>query len=216
MGAAALVLVHGLWMRPWVMRPLGWRLRRAGFVCHFFAYDSVREPLATALARLHRAIDDMDAPVGVLGHSLGGRLAAAVDHPRVVRALALCTPLRASRAACALAARPWGRRLGGEGLRALLDPAPPAPAGLSVAALAGTAGHGLGRLLADLPRPHDGTVAVDETRAPWLADHGCLPISHSTALTSGAVARAAAHFFRHGTLPRPPVTPLSGLIPRPR
>jgi len=210
-GTPALILIHGLWMRPWVMRPLGWRLRRAGFACRCFAYDSVREPLAAALARLHRVIDELDAvAVGVLGHSLGGRLAAAVDHPRVGRALALCTPLRASRAACALAARPWGRRLGGEGLRALLAPAPPAPVGLAVAALAGTAGHGLGRLWADLSRPHDGTVAVDETRAPWLADHGCLPISHSTALTSRAVARAAAHFFRHGALPRPPVASCPG------
>jgi len=206
-----LILVHGLWMRPWVMGWLERRLRRAGFACRGFAYDSVREPLEVALARLQRRLDTLEAPVaGVLGHSLGGRLAAAVEHPRVRRALALCTPLQASRAARALAARPWGRRLGGEGLAALLEPAPPAPAGLAVAAVAGTAGHGLGRLLTDLPRPHDGTVAVDETRAPWLVDQGCLPVSHSTALTSRAVAAAAAHFFRHGRLPRPPVAPCPG------
>ncbi len=200
----AVVLVHGLWMRPWVMVPLARRLRRRGFECCCFGYHSVTEPWSAAVARLQAAVAACRATeVFLLGHSLGGRLALAVSDPRLRRVLLLGTPLTASQAALALRRRGWGRRLGGVGTAVLSRPAPAPPPGVAVAAVAGTGGHGLGRLLAPLAPPHDGAVSVAETRAPWLVDHGCLAASHSALLFSRAVAETAAGFFASGRLPRP-------------
>jgi hypothetical protein len=68
--------------------------------------------------------------------------------------------------------------------------------------VAGTAGVGLGRVVAPgLPRPNDGAVAVAETRLPGAAEHLCLPISHSGMLISGDAADCAASFFRDGYFP---------------
>ncbi len=199
-------LIHGLWMRPWVMGYLARRLARRGFRCHRFAYHSVTEPWAAVLSRLQAAIAAVEAAeVFILGHSLGGRLALAVSDPRLRRVLLLGTPVSASRAASALRRRGWGRRLGGVGAAVLCRPAPAPPPAVAVAAIAGTGGRGLGRLLTRLPPPHDGAVTVAETRAPWLVDHGCLAASHSALLFSRAAAEAAAGFFAAGRLPRPPV-----------
>ena len=59
--------------------------------------------------------------------------------------------------------------------------------------IAGTRPRGLGGLVARFDEPHDGTVAVRETRAPGLADHLLLPASHTGLMFSAdAVARAAS------------------------
>ena len=57
----------------------------------------------------------------------------------------------------------------------------------------------LGMLVApELPEPHDGAVAVEETRLPCARDHIVLPVSHSGMLLSQAVAEQAAAFLRDG------------------
>ena len=46
--------------------------------------------------------------------------------------------------------------------------------------------------------PHDGTVSVDETRSPALADHIVVQASHSGLLLSTDAMRQTAGFLRHG------------------
>ena len=46
------VLVHGLWMRAWVMTWLAWRLRRCGFRTVALSYPSVRADLTENALRL--------------------------------------------------------------------------------------------------------------------------------------------------------------------
>ena len=72
------------------------------------------------------------------------------------------------------------------------------PGDREIAAIAGTSSLGVGRLFADLDKPHDGTVAVAETKAPGLADHLELPVSHSGLVLSRKVADAVDCFLRRG------------------
>lgn len=68
--------------------------------------------------------------------------------------------------------------------------------------IAGDAGHGLGQLICDLPRPHDGTVAVDETRLDGASEHIVLPVSHLSMLVSRAVAEQVVSFLSNGYFER--------------
>jgi hypothetical protein len=53
-------------------------------------------------------------------------------------------------------------------------------------------------MLGRLPGPHDGTVAVAETRLPGATDHVVLPVTHFSMLTSRAVADQVVAFLRRG------------------
>ncbi len=65
--------------------------------------------------------------------------------------------------------------------------------------IAGTRGHGLGRLIApDLPQPHDGVVALAETVIPGVTRRIELKIGHTEMLLSREVARQCCAFLRSG------------------
>ena len=64
--------------------------------------------------------------------------------------------------------------------------------------IAGCVPRGLGALVAGFTEPHDGTVAVSETRAPGLADHVVVEASHSGLLLSAEAIGQAAAFLRAG------------------
>jgi hypothetical protein len=80
----------------------------------------------------------------------------------------------------------------------LLDGAPPWSGERELGSLAGTVNMGLGRLVTRLPDPADGSVTVAETRLPGMADHICLPVSHTTMLFAPAVAAQVCAFFAGG------------------
>ena len=64
--------------------------------------------------------------------------------------------------------------------------------------IAGTKPVGLGGLVAGLAEPHDGTVAVSETRLDGLADHVELYVSHTGLVFSSRAAELTTQFLRHG------------------
>ena len=70
------VLIHGLWMGPWIMGLLERRLGSLGYRCERFAFASLRgnwEVEVERLTALARGI--AVGPVHYVGHSLGGLLA---------------------------------------------------------------------------------------------------------------------------------------------
>jgi hypothetical protein len=64
--------------------------------------------------------------------------------------------------------------------------------------IAGTRALGVGRWLVRFDGPGDGTVAVSETRVPWLTDHCVHPATHTGLLVSRDVADAVDRFLRTG------------------
>ncbi|MBT9612964.1 MAG: alpha/beta hydrolase [Burkholderiales bacterium] len=198
------VLVHGLWMRGWVMAWLGWRLRRCGFRTVAFSYPSVRNTLSQNALHLSRFVAGLDAPrIHFMGHSLGGlvllQMLATHPDPRIGRVVLAGCPYRASFAACKLARKALGRWLIGRSVLQSLDqPAPACCDRYEVGVIAGCNPLGAGRLIGGVPQPNDGVVAVEETALPRASDQIVLNVCHSGMLLSDQVARQACAFLRQG------------------
>jgi len=200
------LLLHGLWMRSAALGLLARRLRAAGFAVSTLDYPSVHGGPDAAVPLLIATLRALGpGPLHIVAHSLGGLMALsalrmAPDVP-VDRVLCLGSPLCGSAAAQGLARWPGGRHLLGDSLDLLQTGLPTWQGTAQVAMIAGTLPLGLGVLPGHLPRPHDGTVAVAETRLPGLAAHCTVPGSHSGLVVSRAVAARATQFLRVGQLP---------------
>ena len=201
----SVVLVNGLWMPDAALWVLARRLRRAGFHVHAFSYPTVHEDLRANAARLQQYLQTVPGEVvHLVGYSLGGLVVRALfrhyPEQRPGRILLLGCPQQGSRAALALAASRPGRCLVGRSLADLNAGRPQAwtwPK-REIGVIAGTLALGLGRLVASLARPHDGTVSVAETAMPDASDQLTLPVAHFGLLLSKEVARQAAGFLRTG------------------
>lgn len=199
---ARVLLVHGLWMRSLAMRWLATRLRSQDFEPRQFGYYSLLQDTDAVVARM--AAEFLARPgMHVVAHSLGGLLAlraaetAGVEH--LGRVVCLGSPLAGSHAASSIVARvPAGARLVGQNRSLLEAGIGQVSPGLQVGAVAGCVPRGLGGVVARFQCEHDGTVAVDETRVPGLADHVVVRASHSGLIFSDAALRQATHFLRHG------------------
>lgn len=207
--AAPVLLLHGIWMRGLTMRPLARRLAAAGYAPQILDYASINEPVEAHLDRLRGSVlalaDRGHREVHYLGHSLGGVLIAHLldrhgANLPAGRVVTMGSPLAGS--ALALRLTRWHLGLLTMGhARVVLTP------GLShwhapqaLGSIAGRLRLGWAMLAGGLPGPHDGTVAVSETRLPGMRDHLVVPASHSGLLLSAAAAQAAIRFFDTGAL----------------
>ena len=170
---ARVLLIHGLWMPKLSMLWLAKRLR--------------------------------DRPGHVLAHSLGGLVTLSAlefepDLP-VSRVVCLGSPLRGSAAAQTLAEQAWSKPYLGRSARLLRSGCQPWRGRADVGVVAGSTPLGLGRYFGRFDGDNDGTVSVDETRLPGLADHAVIPTSHTGLLFSPDAVQLAVGFFRDGRFP---------------
>jgi pimeloyl-ACP methyl ester carboxylesterase len=198
-----IILLHGIWMRGITLHPLARRLRGAGYEVETLDYASVSGGIEPAVARLRERMRAIGADaVHLVGHSLGALV--ALEAARDVRELppgrivCLGPPLRGSAAARGLASVPGGRWLMGHSADALLDGIGAWTGPRRVGVIAGSLPFGLGAAIGALTSPHDGTVSVEETRLPGIADHRTIATSHSGLLFSSEVADLTVGFLRAG------------------
>lgn len=205
----SVVLVNGLWLPDAALALLARRLRRARFDVFPFSYPSVPDDLRANAGRLREFLARVPGEtVHWVGYSLGGLVIRALfefhPEPRPGRIVLLGSPQAGSRAAHGLAATRLGRRLLGRSLADLNAGVPqvwgwpPRDTGV----IAGRLPIGLGRLVARLPAPHDGTVAADETALAAARERLLLPVTHFGLLLSAVVARQTAAFLRAGVFAR--------------
>ena len=195
------LLVHGLLNADWWLRPLATRLRAAGFETELFGYASVLGGPERAIPRLAERLrgGGFDA---VVGHSLGGLIALealrTAPDASVARVVCLGSPLRGSLAARRLAARAWTKPLLGRSAGLLQGGLEGWGGTAQVGVVAGDVARGMGRLFARFDSGSDGTVGLDETRMPGIADHCIVHSSHTGLVFSREAVAQAAHFLRHG------------------
>ncbi len=205
MRASSVIVLHGIWMRARVTHLLAQRLRASCFEVTQVDYPSVRGTQAEMLARLDAAVEKAVAPVFIVGHSLGGVLAAHYvqrGNRAIERLVCLGSPLVGSELAQRLKRWKLGATLGGaedvlvNGLQRWDSPVP-------VGVIAGRIRVGLSMILGPLPRPNDGTVAVRETELPGVTEHRVIAASHTSLLFSAAAAQLTINFLRHGRFDEP-------------
>ena len=198
------VLVHGLWMPGAETLLLRRRLGRAGFETYQFSYRSVSDDVEANAQRLAEYLHSVPGgTVHLIGHSLGGVITvkALQAHPveRIGRIVCLGAPLQGSNAARALARLPGGRRLIGKSMPAFLgSTVDPWTAPMDLGLIAGSSPVGGGQLLGGLTSPHDGTIAVEETRLEGATEHIILRVSHLSMLWSATVANQVVSFLQSG------------------
>ncbi len=193
------LLLPGIWMRPWTLRVLASRLSAEGFSVRTLAYPGVFGSPEATLAQLLPAMAQVDA---VVAHSLGGlmTLEALRRDPgvSVQRVVCLGSPLCGSRVAAWLRERRFGLALGRSGDLLTQGCTLPWPGRAQVGAIAGSSARGVGRVLGVFSGSNDGTVGLEETQWPGLIDHAVVPASHTGLLVSRMAARQAVHFLHHG------------------
>lgn len=205
--APTVVLLHGLWMGRWQLELLARRLRSRGFVVKPFAYASITERFSANLKKLLRFVlaQPGDGEVHLVGHSLGGVLAARLvqeHHHRLPpgKLVALGSPLKGASLVGRLRKLRLVTFVTGFAEAVLSDPglAPwttPRPFGV----IAGRTPIGASLLFGGLTRPHDGTVTVAETRIEGLSDHVVIAASHTSLVFSAEAADLTARFLRSGS-----------------
>lgn len=200
--SGAVVLLHGLWLRSAAMGYLGRRLQAAGFATHAFDYSSIHDGVDAAGAALAACVRKISGTVHLVGHSLGGVLAATIvqRQPDLIdgRIVCLGSPLNGSAAARGLRRWPGGAGLLGRSMEFLERGLPPWQGTPALGMIAGRLPIGLGFLLGGLHGPHDGTVAVAETRLQGLTDHRVIPAAHTGLVYSDLAAGLVAGFLRKG------------------
>lgn len=206
--------VHGLWLTGAESFLIRHRLAAQGWTLRVLPYSSMSGTMDGAARRGARFAMELARrtlqPVHLVGHSLGGLVIYRMFELGLLapdrfsgdfcRVVFMGTPVRGSQSARALARHaPVARLLGRVGTEWLQHGVPGRwdfPAQLGV--IAGTAGLGLGRLLGPFDGPHDGTVAVAETRIDGATDCCELPVSHTGMWLSAEVVRAVVRFLEMG------------------
>ena len=201
------VLIHGLGRSRIAMEILARRLRSAGFVAESVGYRSRGLSLIHAIEAVDRAVTGLARGwdvVHLVGHSLGGIIAAAIALRRtdlpVGRVVVIGTPMRGSALAGLLVRSAPLRALLGPVLAELAESGGPAAASLRIGAIAGTGGAAFFGRGFGLAYPHDGKVSV---RSAWsgAAHRAVVPAGHAMLPLSRRVAELTAAFLRHGRFP---------------
>ena len=197
------ILLHGLWLRGGAMAYLARRLEAAGFDTQTFDYSTVRDGIDVASEVLRERIGASgNGKVHLVGHSLGGLLAAMIvqRNPDLIdgRIVCLGAPLRGSAAARSLKGIPGGSTLLGRSAEVLEHGLDRWDGPCELGVIAGRLPLGMGFLLGGVTAPHDGTVSVEETRLPGIADHRVIAAAHTGLVYSDQAARHAIAFIRDG------------------
>lgn len=195
------LLVHGLWLPPLSMQRLASRLRARGFDAGVLGYRSIFGSTPAAVDAVRDRLRD-GPPTHLVGHSLGGLMALealrAEPSLPVARVVCLATPLCGSAVAKTMSRHALAALYLGRSAALLRDGCAVLPRGVEVGMVAGRRPRGLGALVARFQGVHDGTVALDETRVPGLADHVVIDASHSGLLVSEEAAELVAAFLETG------------------
>ncbi|HVC29411.1 MAG TPA: alpha/beta hydrolase [Gammaproteobacteria bacterium] len=198
------VFVHGLYMTGLELGLLRLRVNQDGFQTHVFHYHTVLEPVHENARRLAEFITQLEATtLHLVGHSLGGLVILRMFemHPVIPsgRVVLMGSPVRGSIAARNIVDKNWGWLLGQSGADGLAEEhAPVWDSKRELGVLVGTAGPGFRLTHPELPEPHDGLVAVQETQIFGATDTVKLNVHHTGMLFSQEVADQVISFLNNG------------------
>ncbi len=104
-GTETIVLIHGLISHPWIMKPLEWRFRQAGFATRNWGYRSLSQSNADHARAFAEYLHAVDAEptmnrFHIVAHSMGSIITRCVlqhhQFHHLGRVVMLCPPNRGS------------------------------------------------------------------------------------------------------------------------
>lgn len=181
------------------------RLEEQGFDARSFNYPTLHSTAEQVAERLAEEAAALRGPVHFVGHSLGGlmvlKLFERFPYQPPGRVVLMGSPVAGSTAARSVASWAIGPALLGPlALGEIVD----SPGGRrwtqarELGVIAGSTSAGVGRIVARLPEPNDGTVAVEETELPGAKARVVRPVTHTGMLFSTGIAEDVAAFLHTG------------------
>ncbi len=183
------VVLHGLYMSGFVMRPLCARLQKHDYEILNLSYNTLNPDTSKIFGRIDDFISDHDC--AFVCHSMGGLIARrylssnSAHSQRVKKVFTLGTPHKGAQIA---------RHMQQKGMQALLKNSIEYlvsdnhdwPFEAKLYSIAGDLPLGLLPLL-EQGKPSDGTVMVDETKLKGMAQHKVFHLSHTSLIYSRKV-----------------------------
>jgi len=197
-----IVLVHGLWEIPLLMKILGSRLKKQKYRVVYFSYHSVLSHFSDNTERLFAFVKQQNADhIHLVGHSLGGLMILALldrySVANIKRSVIFGCPVNGSSAVRNIGERFFGKALFGKSYEPLSKGYQPL-CHYDVGIIAGTGGVGLGHFFTDFSKPHDGAISIEEALIQDDTHFIQMPVSHFNMLFSADVAHAIASFIKNG------------------
>src|SRR5579871_2910366 len=203
--AEKVVFVHGLYMIGLELTLLRHRVARTGFETRQFSYRSLSRGLDENARELGVFLGGLPVTqLHLVAHSLGGLVICRMFEQGVSlppgRVVFMGSPVRGSHYARFLVEHGLGWSIGQAGPSALLDQREAVwkePRELGV--IAGTHEFALNPLRTGLPSPHDGIVALEETRIEGAKDYATIHANHTAMLFRRELAEQIAQFLKSGS-----------------
>ncbi|MFC0119215.1 lipase family alpha/beta hydrolase [Pseudoalteromonas xiamenensis] len=183
------VVLHGLYMSGFVMKPLCLKLNKAGYDILNLSYNTLHPDREKIFARIDDYIGDMST--ALVCHSMGGLVARAYlqngsyASSHVKKVITLGTPHKGSAIAKHMHDKGLDMLLKNS-LEFLLSENHDWPFNAKLYSIAGDIPFGLMPLLQRGSRS-DGTVLVDETKLVGMAEHKVFHLSHTSLIYSRQV-----------------------------
>ena len=178
----AIVLVHGLWMSRWSFFSIAKHLQALGYVVYRFAYKTSSRPFEFNQQKLKAFVNSRaEKTVHLVVHSMGGILSMRTlpSLRKPGKLVMLASPINGSQAAKAMKTKRWSSWLLNYASEPLENGVVNPRVFRESCMIAGTSNSiGIARLVTKLPKPNDGTVALEETKAEWINKH-CTEIENT-------------------------------------
>lgn len=194
------LLLHGIFQSPGFVEDFKLYLGSLGYVVQTFSYPLL--PRKEDLEDIFLECLHDFSPEGIVGHSLGGLVAASniAKFPKSVRSLVCVgSPLTGSLAAKRCATLPTSIFVSVAANNLLVNGVNLPETTVRIGSIAGTSKDlGMGTLFWPLEGESDGAVLVKETFVPGLTDHLQLKLGHKDLIRDQAVATHISNFFEYG------------------
>ena len=203
----AVVLVHGLWLNKYALKPFSLYLKQSGFIPYLFDYSSIFSDLQTNAERLATFVKTIpERNINFVGHSLGGLVILTMlkkyMSEKPCRVVLLGSPIGGSELGRAITQRSYGKYVFGQSRFAWdKDIIETWNEKAEVGSIAGISSPSVASIVFSykLKKPNDGVVTVEETRIPGFKDYITLPAGHTFGLLlSKEVRKQAEAFLKNG------------------
>lgn len=196
----AIVLVHGLWLKSWVLLAFKHFFSKQGFVVYGFSYASSSQEFTANVQQLANFVNDREQQVvHIIAHSMGGLLTIKAEPKfnKRGKVVFLASPIHGSKVAKRLSSHLLSKQLLRHAALPLIEGAAKQPPNRPCQMIIGNKPYGIGRLIYRFSGENDGTVSIASSKTNWLKEHHIINTNHVGILGNRTAMDLALRFLQH-------------------